>query len=146
MRGHHPRVMRLYHTTEGTPEGEDRHSFIGQQAGERQSGPSKLPVSSYIVNSCRRRAGLKGAFSAGPPKGHQGCGSAHHDGIDDVTVVVPQCPHGLCPGHIGLGHHQLDVTKFQSSLLYLVEGIGRWLSCLTPILPLLCPQSSVRSL
>lgn len=145
MRGHHPRVMRPYHTTEGTPEGEDV-TLIYWATGWGEAERPELPVSSYIVSSCRRRARLKGAFSVGPPKGHQGCGSAHHDGIDDVTVVVPQCPHGLCPGHIGLGHHQLDVTKFQSSLLYLVEGIGRWLSCLMPILPLLCPQSSVRSL
>lgn len=68
MRGHHPRVMILYHTTEGTPEGEDV-TLIYWATGWGEAERPKLPVSSYIVSSCRRRARLKGAFSAGPPRG-----------------------------------------------------------------------------
>ena len=49
--------------------------------------------------------------------------AAHHDGVDDVTLVVPQGPHGPGPRHVGLRHHQLDVPELQPCLVHL-GGVG----------------------
>lgn len=79
----HLGVMRQ--TTEGTPEG-DHVTPIYWAAELRRGKPA--PASGQQLH-CQ-----------------------FHDGIDNVTVVVLQGPHSLCPGHIGLGHHQFNVTRF----------------------------------
>lgn len=80
------------------------------------------PVSSYIVNSCRKFRVRLGRGPAEPAAGARP--ATHHDGVDDIALVVPEGPHGLGPGHVGLCHHQLDVTKLQPRLVHL-QGRGQ---------------------
>lgn len=69
-------------------------------------------------------------WGGGQQSQHQGVSGrpvTHHDGVDDVTLVVPEGPHGFGPGHVGLCHHQLNVPKLQPSLVHLkgpAEGAG----------------------
>lgn len=49
-----------------------------------------------------------------------------HDGCDDVAIGSLECLHRLGPRHGGLGHHQLDVLRLNTSL---VDGLIIFLGC-----------------
>lgn len=79
-----------------------------------------------MVSSCRR-CGHRLRLGRGQQSQHQGASgrpATHHDGVDDVTLVVPEGPHGFGPGHVGLCHHQLNVPKLQPSLVHLEGRAG----------------------
>lgn len=52
-----------------------------------------------MVSSCKK-CGKKGRLEKGRQGQWQGSGrgpATHHDGVDDVALVVPQGPHGPGP-------------------------------------------------
>lgn len=111
----HIGLMRRYHKTEGIPEG--GHVTRLYWAAELRRGrmaPSSsqqlhcqfLQKKHHVSRGSLRRTSLG---TSGMKKESI---FAHHDSIDNITMVVLQGPHSLCPGHIGLGHHQFNVTRF----------------------------------
>lgn len=40
-----------------------------------------------------------------------------HDRVDDIIVVLPERLDGLLPGHVGLGHDELNVLGLQTRLI-----------------------------
>lgn len=46
-----------------------------------------------------------------------------HDRVDDIIVVLPEGLDGLLPGHVGLGHDELNVLGLQTRLINLLAVV-----------------------
>lgn len=81
------------------------------------------------MNSCLLTLWLI-LFTVLPP--FSPCGSAppsrpappHHDSIHNVVLVVFQRTDGFGPRHVGLSHHQLDVSLLQTPVVHLTDKCG----------------------
>jgi len=67
----------------------------GHQGEENCAPIQGAGAGRYMVSSCRREHSVNAGLDCTPKNIRDEDTPTHHDGIDDVVIVVPECPHSF---------------------------------------------------